>query len=68
MSELLPKEGVRGARLEAMICKALADAWAHGVIMEEANRTTVQMVRENFPEIPDSEISGLIQTLRWKSA
>jgi hypothetical protein len=67
MSELPPKGGVREARLEALIRKALADAWASGASKQDANRMAVRMVHENFPEMPDSEISALIQTVRWKS-
>ena len=67
MSEPPSKGGAREARLEAIIRKALADAWAHGASKQEANRMAVQIVHENFPEMPDSEISALIQTTRWKS-
>ena len=64
MSEPPSKGDVRGARLEAITRKALADAWARGRTMPEANRMAVQMVHEKFPEMPESEISALIQTMR----
>ncbi len=67
MSEPPSKGGVREARLEALVRKALADAWAHGASMQEANGMAVQMVHEKFPEMPDREISSLIQTMRQKS-
>ncbi len=67
MSEPPSKGGVREAHLEALIRKALADAWAHGASRQEANRMAVQMVHEKFPKMSDSEISALIQTTRWKS-
>jgi hypothetical protein len=67
MSEPPSRGGVREARLEALLRKALADAWAHGASMQEANRMAVQMVHEKFPEMPDREISALIQTMRQKS-
>ncbi len=67
MREPPSKGGAREARLEALHRKALADAWAHGASMQEANRMAVQMVHEKFPEMPDREISALIQTMRQKS-
>ena len=67
MSESPSKGRAREARLEALVRKALADAWAHGASKQEANRMAVQMVHEKFPEMSDSEISALIQTTRWKS-
>ncbi len=67
MSEPPSKGGAREARLEALLRKALADAWAHGASVQEANRMAVQMVHEKFPEMPDGEISALIQIMRQKS-
>ncbi len=67
MSESPSKGRAREARLEALVRKALADAWAHGASMQEANRMAVQMVHEKFPEMPNREISALIQTMRQKS-
>ena len=67
MREPPSKGGAREARLEALLRKALADAWAHGASMQEANRMAVQMVHEKFPEMPNREISALIQTMRQKS-
>ncbi len=67
MGEPHSKGGIREARLEALIRKALADAWAHGTSMQEANRMAVQMIHGDFPEMPETDISALIQTMRRKS-
>lgn len=63
LSEPPPKGGVREARLESIIRKVLADAWAHGLTSHETNRMAVQTVQDKFPEILESEISSLIQTI-----
>jgi phage terminase large subunit GpA-like protein len=64
MSKPSSKGGFRGARLEAVTRKALADVWARGVTMKEANRMAVQMIHEKFPEMSESKISAVIRTVR----
>jgi hypothetical protein len=55
---------MRGIRLESLIRKALADAWAQGVTSKEAESMAVQIVRNVFPDIAESEICSLIDAVR----
>jgi len=64
MSESPSKGDVRGAHLEAITRKALADGWARGRTVNQANKMAVQMVREKFPGVRESDISALIQSMR----
>ena len=64
MREPESTQDTREVYLEAIIRKALADAWAFGVTQEDAHKMAVQMVHKDFPEEPLSEISKLIQTMR----
>ena len=64
MGQSPSKGGVRGASLEDITRKALADAWARGGTMKEAKRMVVQMIHEKFPEMPENEISKLIESMR----
>ncbi len=64
MSESPSKGDVRGAQLEAITRKALADAWARGRTVNQANKMAIQMVREKFPGVRESDISALIQSMR----
>ena len=55
---------LRGVRLESLIRKALADAWAQGVTYKEAESMAVQIVRNVFPDMAESEISSVIEAVR----
>jgi hypothetical protein len=55
---------LRGVRLEQLVRKALADAWARGVTSEEAESMAVQIARSVFPDIRDSEIASVMNSLR----
>jgi len=55
---------MRGVRLESLIRKALADAWAQGVTYKEAESMAVQIVRNVFPDMAESEICSLIEAVR----
>lgn len=55
---------MRGVRLESLIRKALADAWAQGVTYKEAKSMAVQIVRNVFPDMAESEICSLIDAVR----
>jgi len=55
---------LRGVRLESLVRKALADAWAQGVTYKEAESMAVQIVRNVFPDMAESEISSLIEAVR----
>ncbi len=58
------KRNERAAHLEAFIRKALADAWATGATGNEAKRIAIHKVQTKFPEMSESEISELVQSLR----
>ena len=64
MTESDPGRDMRGVCLEAVIRKALADAWARGATRQEANNMAIRIVREKFPKEPQWEISELIQKFR----
>ena len=64
MSEPPSKSDMRGVRLEQLIRKALADAWAHGATYKEAESMAVQTVRNEFPDILESEIFSVISAVR----
>ena len=55
---------MRGVRLEQMIRKSLADAWAQGVTDKAAESKAVQEVRDQFPDILESDIVSAIKTVR----
>ena len=63
MGESPSMRGIRGASLEAITRKALADAWARGGTMKEAKRMVVQMIHEKYPEMPENEISELFESM-----
>jgi len=64
MSEPPSEADVRGIRLDQLIRKALADAWAQGITYKEAEDMAEQIVREAFPDILESEISAAVHTVR----
>lgn len=64
MSDPPSGRDMRDVRVEALIRKALADAWAQGVTHKEAESMAVLIVRKDFPDIPESEICLLINSLR----
>ena len=64
MSEPSSESDMRGVRLEQLIRKALADAWAHGATNKEAESMAVQTVRNEFPDILESEIFSVISAVR----
>lgn len=68
MSEPALALDMRGACLEALIRKALADGWAFGATQHEANRMAIRIVQEKFPKKPLREISKLIQKMRGELA
>lgn len=55
---------LRDVRLEQLVRKALADAWARGVTSKEAESMAVQIARSVFPDILDSEIASVMNSLR----
>jgi len=64
MGKPTSESDVRGIRLEQTIRKAFADAWAQGVSSEEAEDRAVQIVRDAFPEIQESEIFSAVRAAR----
>jgi hypothetical protein len=64
MSQRPPDRDMRDVRLEALIRKALADAWAEGATEKEAQSMTVQFVQKVFPDILESEVCLVINSLR----
>ena len=64
MSKPPSDRDIREVRLEALIRKALADAWAKGVTHKEAESMAIKIVRDVFPDILESEVSSLINSLR----
>jgi hypothetical protein len=55
---------LRDVRLEQLVRKALADAWARGVTSKEAESMAIQIARGVFPDILDSEIASVMNSLR----
>lgn len=64
MSKPPSNPDLRGVRLEQLVRKALADAWAQGVTHKEAESMVVQIVRRVFPDVADSEIASVMNSLR----
>lgn len=50
--------------LEALIRKAIADAWAIGADSIEANRLAIRKVRETYPNLTEREASSAVQIVR----
>ena len=51
-------------KLEALIRKAIADAWAVGADSLEANRLAIQKVRETYARLTEREASSAVQIVR----
>jgi hypothetical protein len=50
--------------LEALIRKALADAWAAGADSQEANRLAIRKVRETYAGLTERQASSAVQIVR----
>ena len=59
-----PHRDMRNVRLEALVRKALADAWAKGLTQNDAESMAVQIVRKVLPDIEETEIFSAIKALR----
>jgi hypothetical protein len=51
-------------KLEALIRKSIADAWAAGADLLETNRLTIRNIRETYTSLTEREASLAIQIVR----
>jgi hypothetical protein len=51
-------------KLESLIRKSIADAWAAGADSLEANRLAIREVRETYTNLTEREASAAIQIVR----
>jgi hypothetical protein len=51
-------------KLEALIRKAIADAWAAGADSLEANKLAIKKVREAYAKLTEREASSAVQIVR----
>jgi hypothetical protein len=51
-------------KLESLIRKSIADAWAAGADSLEANRLTIRKVRETYKNLTEREASSAVQIVR----